>query len=206
MLPAFVKTAERIIEIRLRRKEFMEVETMELKGSKTEKNLNAAFAGESMATNKYSYFASQAKKEGYVQISDIFTETSGNEREHAKLWFKALHADKVSDTMTNLLDAAAGENYEWTDMYKQFAQDAREEGFNQLAAAFDGVAAIEKEHEARYRALADRLEKGEVFERDGIVVWKCINCGHIHIAQTAPIICPVCKHAQAYFEIQSKNY
>lgn len=179
---------------------------MELKGSKTEKNLNAAFAGESMATNKYSYFASQAKKEGYVQISDIFSETSGNEREHAKLWFKALHNGQVADTKTNLLDAAAGENYEWTEMYKQFAQDAREEGFNQLAAAFEGVAAIEKEHEARYRALADRIEKGEVFERDGIVVWKCINCGHIHIAQNAPVICPVCKHAQAYFEIQAKNY
>lgn len=179
---------------------------MELKGTKTEKNLNDAFAGESMATNKYSYFASQAKKEGYIQISNIFTETSGNEREHAKLWFKALHGNEVADTMTNLLAAAAGENYEWTEMYKQFAQDARDEGFNQLAAAFEGVAAIEKEHEARYRALADRLEKGEVFERDGIVVWKCSNCGHIHIAQTAPTICPVCKHAQAYFEIQAKNY
>ncbi len=179
---------------------------MELKGTKTEKNLNDAFAGESMATNKYSYFASQAKKEGYIQISNIFTETSGNEREHAKLWFKALHGNEVADTMTNLLAAAAGENYEWTEMYKQFAQDARDEGFYQLAAAFEGVAAIEKEHEARYRALADRLEKGEVFERDGIVVWKCSNCGHIHIAQTAPTICPVCKHAQAYFEIQAKNY
>jgi rubrerythrin len=179
---------------------------MDLKGTKTEKNLNDAFAGESMATNKYSYFASQAKKEGYIQISNIFTETSGNEREHAKLWFKALHGDKVADTMTNLLDAAAGENYEWTEMYKLFAQEARDEGFNQIAAAFEGVAAIEKEHEARYRALADRLEKGEVFERDGIVVWKCTNCGHIHIAQLAPTICPVCKHAQAYFEIQAKNY
>lgn len=179
---------------------------MELKGSKTEQNLNTAFAGESMATNKYSYFASQAKKEGYVQISTIFTETSGNEREHAKLWFKALHGGEVADTKTNLLDAAAGEYYEWTDMYKKFAEEAREEGFNQLAAAFEGVAAIEKEHEARYRALAERIEKGEVFERDGIVVWKCVNCGHIHIAQKAPVICPVCKHAQSYFEIQAKNY
>ncbi len=179
---------------------------MELKGTKTEKNLNAAFAGESMATNKYSYYASQAKKEGYVQISNIFTETSGNEREHAKLWFKALHGGEVAETSANLLDAAAGENYEWTEMYKQFAADAREEGFNQLAAAFEGVAAIEKEHEARYRALAERIEKGEVFERDGIVVWKCINCGHIHIGTKAPQLCPVCKHAQSYFELQSKNY
>ncbi len=179
---------------------------MELKGTKTEKNLNTAFAGESMATNKYSYYASQAKKEGYVQISDIFTETSGNEREHAKLWFKALHGDKIPDTITNLLDAAAGENYEWTDMYKQFAADAREEGFTQLAALFEGVAGVEKEHEARYRTLIERIEKGEVFERDGIVVWKCINCGHIHIGKSAPALCPVCKHAQGYFEIQAKNY
>jgi len=179
---------------------------MELKGSKTEKNLNAAFAGESMATNKYSYYSSQAKKEGYVQISNIFAETSGNEREHAKLWFKALHGGEVADTKTNLIDAAAGEHYEWTEMYKQFAADAREEGFNQIAASFEGVLAIEKEHEARYLALAERIEKGEVFERDGIVVWKCNVCGHIHIAVKAPLVCPVCKHPQAHFEIQAKNY
>jgi rubrerythrin len=179
---------------------------MDLKGSKTEKNLNTAFAGESMATNKYSYFSSQAKKEGYVQISNIFAETSGNEREHAKLWFKALHGGEVAETKTNLLEAAAGEYYEWTEMYKQFAEDARAEGFNQIAALFEGVANVEKEHEARYRALSERLDKGEIFERDGIVVWKCINCGHIHIAKHAPALCPVCKHPQAFFELQAKNY
>ncbi|NLW89742.1 MAG: rubrerythrin family protein [Clostridiaceae bacterium] len=179
---------------------------MELKGTKTEKNLNEAFAGESMATNKYAYYASKAKKEGYVQISDIFTETSGNEREHAKLWFKALHGGDVPETKQNLLDAADGENYEWQDMYKRFAEDAREEGFNQIAALFEGVARIEKEHEARYRLLAQRLEKGEVFERDGVVVWKCGNCGHLHIAKTPPQVCPVCNHPMAYFEIQSTNY
>ncbi len=174
---------------------------MELKGSKTEKNLQEAFAGESMATNKYSYYASKAKKEGYVQISNIFTETSGNEREHAKLWFKALHGNDVPDTMTNLLDAAAGEQYEWTEMYKTFAEVAKEEGFTQLAALFEGVGKIEKEHEARYRTLAQRLEAGEVFERDGVVVWKCSNCGHLHIAKAAPKMCPVCAHPQAHFEI-----
>ena len=179
---------------------------MDLKGSKTEANLNTAFAGESMATNKYSYYSSQAKKEGYVQISNIFAETSGNEREHAKLWFKALHGGEVAETKTNLLDAAAGEYYEWTEMYKQFAEDARAEGFTSLAALFEGVANVEKEHEARYRTLSDRLDKGEVFERDGIVVWKCSNCGHIHIAKCAPALCPVCKHPQAYFELQAKNY
>jgi rubrerythrin len=179
---------------------------MDLKGSKTEANLNTAFAGESMATNKYSYYSSQAKKEGYIQISNIFAETSGNEREHAKLWYKALHGGEVADTKANLLDAAAGEYYEWTEMYKQFAEDARAEGFNQLAALFEGVANVEKEHEARYRTLSDRLDKGEVFERDGIVVWKCSNCGHIHIAKNAPALCPVCKHTQAYFELQAKNY
>jgi len=179
---------------------------MEIKGTKTEKNLQTAFAGESMATNKYSYYASQAKKEGYVQISDIFTETSGNEREHAKLWYKALHGGLVADTLTNLQDAADGENYEWTDMYKQFASDAREEGFTALATLFDGVAGVEKEHEARYRALVSRINQGEVFARDGIVVWKCNNCGHIHISTSAPLVCPVCNHPQAYFEIQAKNY
>jgi len=179
---------------------------MELKGTKTEKNLNTAFAGESMATNKYSYYSSKASKEGYVQISSIFAETSGNEREHAKLWFKALHGGEVADTKTNLLDAAAGEYYEWTEMYKQFALDAREEGFNQIAALFEGVAKIEKAHEERYRLLAKRLEDGEVFERDGVVVWKCSNCGHLHIAKSAPGICPVCNHAKAFFEVQASNY
>ncbi|MBN1891487.1 MAG: rubrerythrin family protein [Clostridiales bacterium] len=179
---------------------------MDMKGTKTEKNLNEAFAGESMATNKYAYYSSQAKKEGYVQISNIFAETSGNEKEHAKLWFKALHDGAVPDTMTNLLDAADGENYEWRDMYKRFAEDARAEGFNQLAALFEGVANVEKEHEARYRLLAQRLENGEVFERDDVVVWKCGNCGHLHIGKKPPELCPVCSHPKAYFELKAANY
>jgi len=179
---------------------------MELKGSKTEANLWTAFAGESQATNKYSYFASKAKKEGFVQISNIFMETSGNEREHAKLWFKALNDDEIKDTLTNLLTAADGENEEWTDMYRRFAEEAREEGFTKLAAQFEAVAKVEAEHEARYRELARRLEAGEVFERDGVVVWKCTNCGHIHVGKAAPSVCPVCNHPQAYFEIQAKNY
>lgn len=179
---------------------------MDLKGTKTEKNLNEAFAGESMATNKYAYYSSQAKKEGYVQISNIFAETSGNEKEHAKLWFKALHDGAVPETMTNLLDAADGENYEWRDMYKRFAEDARAEGFNQLAALFEGVAKVEKEHEARYRLLAQRLENGEVFERDDVVVWKCGNCGHLHIGKKPPELCPVCSHPKAYFELKGTNY
>lgn len=179
---------------------------MDLKGTKTEKNLHEAFAGESMATNKYHYYASKAKKEGYVQVSNIFMETSGNEREHAKLWFKALHNNDIPDTVTNLLDAAAGESYEWNEMYAQFAKDAREEGFNQIAALFDGVAHVEKAHEARYRALADRVEKGTVFERDVEVVWKCNNCGHLHVGKNAPEMCPVCNHPKAHFEIQATNY
>ncbi|HOO61634.1 MAG TPA: rubrerythrin family protein [Bacillota bacterium] len=179
---------------------------MELKGSKTEANLWTAFAGESQATNKYTYFASKAKKEGFVQISNIFMETSGNEREHAKLWFKALNDDEIKDTLTNLLAAADGENEEWTDMYKRFAEEAREEGFTKLAAQFEAVGKVEAEHEARYRELARRLEAGEVFERDGVVVWKCTNCGHIHVGKAAPSVCPVCNHPQAYFEIQAKNY
>lgn len=179
---------------------------MDLKGSKTEKNLQTAFAGESQASIKYSYFASQAKKDGYVQISNIFSETSGNEKEHAKLWFKALHGDKIPDTLTNLLDAASGENYEWTDMYKNFADEAKEEGFTQLSFLFEQVGVIEKGHEERYRKLAQRLENGEVFKRDGVIMWKCTNCGYIHIAIDAPEICPVCNHPRAYFEIKGENF
>ena len=180
--------------------------TMEFKGSKTEANLNAAFAGESMARNKYTYYASKAKKDGYEQIAAVFTETANNEKEHAKLWFKALHDGAVPDTMTNLLDAAAGENYEWTEMYAQFAKDALEEGFTQLADQFTGVAKIEKEHEARYRALAANIENGKVFERCKAQLWQCANCGHIYEGNKAPDVCPVCDHPQAYFAIFAKNY
>ena len=174
--------------------------------SQTKKNLEFAFAGESQARNKYDYYASQAKKDGYVQISNIFAETAKNEKEHAKLWFKYLHDGKVPDTLTNLKDAAAGENYEWTDMYKGFAETADEEGFKEIAARFRGVAGVEKEHEARYEALAERVEKGEVFERPGVKVWKCLNCGHLHVGESAPEICPVCSHPKAYFEQQVVNY
>lgn len=179
---------------------------MELAGSKTEQNLRTAFAGEAQAHTKYQYYASQAKKDGYVQIQNIFEETARNEKEHAKLWFKALHGDAIPDTLANLADAAEGENYEWTDMYAEFAQTAREEGFDNLAVLFDGVGAVEKEHEARYRKLIDRINAGEVFVRDDIVVWKCNNCGHIHIGKKAPMLCPVCKHPQSFFEIRSENY
>lgn len=179
---------------------------MELKGSKTEANLMAAFAGESQARNKYTYYASAAKKEGYNQIAAIFEETAGNEKEHAKLWFKLLHDGKVPDTLTNLKDAAAGENYEWTDMYAQFAAVAKEEGFDHIAYLFEAVSKIEKEHEERYNKLIDNIENGKVFERDGIVVWKCSNCGHIHIGTKAPEVCPVCAHPKAYFEIKADNY
>ena len=179
---------------------------MELKGSKTEKNLMEAFAGESMARNKYTYFASKAKKDGYVQISNIFTETSGNESEHAKLWFKYLHNGAVPDTLTNLRDAAAGEHYEWTDMYAGFAATAQEEGFAEIAAKFSMVGNVEKAHEERYNKLAERVEKGEVFERAGVKVWKCLNCGHLHVGPTAPAVCPVCNHPQSYFEEQCINY
>ncbi len=174
--------------------------------SQTKKNLEYAFAGESQATNKYAYYASQAKKDGYVQISNIFTETSGNEREHAKLWFKYLHGGAVPDTLTNLLDAAAGENEEWTSMYAGFAETAKEEGFNEIAAKFKMVGAIEKAHEERYRKLAKRIEDGTVFECEGTKVWKCINCGHLHVGTTAPKMCPVCNHPQSYFEEQALNY
>ncbi len=179
---------------------------MELKGSKTEANLMAAFAGESQATNQYTYFASKAKKDGYVQISKIFEETAANEREHAKMWYKLLNGGSVSDTATNLLKAAEGENYEWTDMYANFAKDAREEGFNDIADLFEGVAKIEKEHEERYRKLLANVKDGLVFSRDGDVIWECANCGHVHIGKKAPEICPVCAHPQAYFKIKAQNY
>ena len=172
---------------------------MELKGSKTEKNLQTAFAGESQARNKYTYFASKAKKEGYEQISAIFTETAANEKEHAELWFKYLGG--IGTTAENLKAAAAGENEEWTDMYVRFANEAKEEGFDDIAARFAGVGAIEKEPEKRYLALLKDLEEGKVFKKDGVVIWKCRNCGHIHVGTEAPSICPVCAHPQSYFEV-----
>ena len=178
---------------------------MELKGSKTEANLKTAFAGESEARNKYTYYASKAKKEGYEQIAALFTETANNEKEHAKIWFKLL-TDGIQDTVTNLKDAAAGEHYEWTDMYAKFAKEAREEGFDYIANLFDGVAAIEKEHEERYRKLLANFEQGIVFSRDGDMVWQCANCGHIHVGKEAPEICPVCAHPQAYFQLKAENY
>ena len=179
---------------------------MELKGSKTEQNLMTAFAGESQARNKYSYYASKAKKDGYEQIAAIFEETANNEKEHAKLWFKELHGGEVPDTLTNLADAAAGENYEWTDMYSEFAKVAREEGFTRIANLFEGVAKIEKEHEERYRKLISNIEGDLVFSRDGDCIWQCRNCGHIVIGKKAPKMCPVCAHPQSYFEIKKENY
>ena len=179
---------------------------MEFKGSRTEANLMAAFAGESQARNKYDYYASQAKKDGYVQIAAIFEETAKNEKEHAKLWFKLLHGGKVPTTTQNLSDAADGENFEWTDMYAQFAREAREEGFEDIAKQFEGVAAIEKEHEERYRRLLKNIEDGIVFSRDGDMIWQCSNCGHIHIGKQAPEVCPVCNHPQSYFQIKAENY
>ncbi len=178
---------------------------MELKGSRTEANLMAAFAGESQATNKYTYYASKAKKDGYNQIAAIFAETAANEKEHAKLWFKLLHGGMPS-TLENLADAANGENYEWTDMYAEFAKVAREEGFDHIANLFDGVAAIEKEHEERYRKLIANIEGGLVFSRDGDVIWQCANCGHICVGKKAPDVCPVCAHPQSYFQIKAENY
>lgn len=177
-----------------------------LKGTKTEQNLQTAFAGESQARNKYSYYASKARKEGYNQIADIFEETAGNEKEHAKLWFKLLQGGAVKDTVFNLEDAADGENYEWTDMYAGFAKTAEEEGFDDIAKMFKGVAEIEKSHEERYRKLLAKVKAGKVFEADGIVVWKCANCGHLHVGKTAPEICPVCSHPKAYFQIRAENY
>ncbi len=179
---------------------------MELKGSRTELNLRTAFAGETQARSKYSYYASQAKKDGYVQIANIFEETSNNEKEHAKIWFKELMGGGIPATIDNLKDAAAGENYEWTQMYDEFARVADEEGFTQIAFLFREVGKIEKSHEERYNALLNNIQEGKVFERDEIVVWKCLNCGHIHIGQTAPASCPVCTHPQSYFELECKNY
>ncbi len=179
---------------------------MELKGSKTEQNLWAAFAGESQARNKYTYYASKAKKDGYVQIAKIFEETANNEKEHAKLWFKALHNDGIPATAENLLDAAEGENYEWTDMYAGFAKTAKEEGFDKLAYLFEAVGKIEKEHEERYRRLLENVKTGKVFVRDGKQAWVCGNCGHLHVGEGAPELCPVCAHPQAYFEIKADNF
>ena len=178
----------------------------ELKGSKTEANLMAAFAGESQATNKYNYYASKAKKEGYQQIAGLFELTAGNEMEHAKMWFKLLHGGEVPGTIANLKDAAAGEHFEWTDMYAGFAKTAREEGFDKIADLFEGVAKVEKEHEERYLKLLANIESGEVFARPGSKDWECRNCGHIHSGPKALDLCPVCAHPKAYFEIRATNY
>jgi rubrerythrin len=178
----------------------------ELKGTATETNLKKAFAGESEAHTKYLYYASKAEKEGYAQIGALFRETAGNEKEHAKLWFKFLHGGDVPATTQNLADAAAGEHYEWTDMYAGFAKTARDEGFTTIAALFEGVAKIEKEHEERYRALLANIEKGLVFSRDGDQIWQCSNCGHIVVGKKAPELCPVCKHPKGYFQIRAQNY
>lgn len=178
----------------------------ELKGTKTEANLQAAFAGESEARNKYTYFASKAKKDGYVQIAAIFEETANNEKEHAKIWYKLLNGGSVSGTMDNLKAAAGGENYEWTEMYPTFAKEAREEGFDEIADLFEAVAAIEKEHEERYKKLLANIEGGLVFSKDGDVIWQCANCGHICIGKQAPEVCPVCAHPQSYFQVKAENY
>ena len=179
---------------------------MNLKGTKTEANLQAAFAGESQARNKYTYYASKARKEGYEQIAAIFEETAANEKEHAKMWFKLLHDKSIPDTITNLTDAAAGENYEWTDMYEQFAKDAREEGFERIAYLFEAVGAIEKTHEARYKKLLENVQDGLVFSSEGDAIWECRNCGHIYIGKEAPKVCPVCAHPQSYFQKRAENY
>lgn len=178
----------------------------DLKGTKTEKNLQTAFAGESQAHTKYQYYANKARKDGYVQIAELFEETAGNEKAHAKIWFKHLHGGEIADTATNLEDAAAGEHYEWTDMYDKMAEEAEEEGFTAIAAEFRMVAAIEKHHEERYLQLLENVEKGIVFSRDGDTIWKCHVCGHLHIGPKAPKICPVCKHPQSYFAIAENNY
>ena len=177
-----------------------------LKGTKTEKNLMEAFAGESQARNKYTYFASKAKKEGYEQIAAIFLETAENEKEHAKIWYKLLNDGQIKSTEENLKAAAEGENFEWTDMYDRMAREAREEGFNDIAYLFDAVGQIEKEHEARYKKLLENMEDGLVFSKDGDKIWKCRNCGHIVIGKEAPEMCPVCKHPKAFFEVKAENY
>ena len=179
---------------------------MELKGSRTEQNLQTAFAGESQARNKYTYYASKARKEGYVQIANLFEETANNEKEHAKIWFKLLHDGEVPTTSVNLLDAAEGENYEWTDMYAEFARVAKEEGFTKIAFLFEKVGEIEKHHEERYRKLLANVEGDLVFSRDGDTVWQCANCGHIVVGKKAPVKCPVCDHPQAYFQELAENY
>ena len=179
---------------------------MELKGSKTEANLLAAFAGESQARNKYTYYASKAKKEGYEQIAAIFEETANNEKEHAKMWFKELHGGQVPSTLENLKDAAAGENYEWTDMYATFAKEAREEGFDRIAYLFEEVGKIEKNHEERYMTLVGNIEDDMVFKKGEETVWICRNCGHVYVGEEAPKVCPVCAHPQAYFEKRAENY
>ena len=178
----------------------------ELKGTKTEKNLMEAFAGESQARNKYSYFASKAKKDRYQQIAALFEETANNEKEHAKLWFKYLEGGAIKDTMSNLKAAAEGENYEWTDMYDRMAKEAEEEGFIEIAARMRGVAEIERHHEERYRKLLKNIEDGIVFSRDGDTIWQCRNCGHIVVGKAAPEVCPVCDHAQSYFEVRAQNW
>lgn len=178
----------------------------DLKGTKTEKNLLEAFAGESMARNKYTFFASKAKKDGFVQIASLFEETAANEKEHAELWYKYLHGGKVNGTEWNLEDAANGENYEWTDMYERMAREAREEGFTEIAEKFEGVAEVERHHEERYRKLLKNVTEGKVFSKDGDVIWQCSNCGHIVIGKKAPDVCPVCNHAQAYFQVKAENY
>ncbi|MBP3891716.1 MAG: rubrerythrin family protein [Solobacterium sp.] len=178
----------------------------DLKGTKTEQNLQTAFAGESQARNKYDYFASKAKKEGYEQIAAIFQETALNEKEHAKLWFKYLQGGSIHETADNLVQAYEGENYEWTEMYKEFAEVAEEEGFEELAAKFRGVAAIEKEHEERYKKLLANLQGEKVFQKDAEVVWKCRNCGYVVVSDKAPLVCPVCNHPQSYFEVREENY
>ncbi|MEG0895798.1 MAG: rubrerythrin family protein [Oscillospiraceae bacterium] len=179
---------------------------MNLKGTKTEANLMTAFAGESQARNKYTYYASKAKKDGYEQIAEIFTQTANNEKEHAKIWFKLLHDGEVPSTTVNLKDAAAGENYEWTEMYAEFAKVAKEEGFDDVAYLFEAVGKIEKEHEERYKKLLANVEGDLVFSRDGDMIWECSNCGHIHIGKKAPELCPVCKHPKSYFKIREANF
>ena len=180
--------------------------SVNLKGTKTEKNLMEAFAGESQARNKYTYFYSKAKKEGYEQIAEIFEETAQNEKEHAKMWFKLLQGGDIKTTVENLKSAAEGENYEWTDMYERMAKEAREEGFDHIAFLFDGVAKIEKEHEERYKKLLENVKDGKVFEAGEVKIWKCRNCGHIVVGTKAPEICPICAHPKAYFEIKAENY